>query len=31
MRISFFAAIGDLLVTGLTQTNVMDVRVILVV
>jgi glycerate-2-kinase len=26
----FFAATGDLLVTGLTQTNVMDVRVILV-
>ena len=25
---SFFAAAGDLLVTGLTQTNVMDVRVI---
>jgi hydroxypyruvate reductase/glycerate 2-kinase len=27
----FFAAVGDLLRTGLTQTNVMDVRVILVV
>ena len=27
---SFFAATGDLLVTGLTNTNVMDVRVILV-
>jgi hydroxypyruvate reductase/glycerate 2-kinase len=27
---SFFAATGDLLQTGLTQTNVMDVRVILV-
>jgi glycerate-2-kinase len=27
---SFFAATGDLLKTGLTQTNVMDVRVVLV-
>jgi glycerate 2-kinase len=27
----FFDAVGDLLRTGLTQTNVMDVRVILVV
>ncbi len=27
---SFFDALGDLLKTGLTQTNVMDVRVILV-
>jgi hydroxypyruvate reductase/glycerate 2-kinase len=27
---SFFAATGDLLQTGLTQTNVMDVRVILI-
>jgi len=26
---SFFAATGDLLQTGLTQTNVMDVRVLL--
>ena len=26
----FFAATGDLLRTGLTQTNVMDVRVVLV-
>jgi len=26
----FFAATGDLLQTGLTQTNVMDVRVILI-
>jgi hydroxypyruvate reductase len=27
---TFFAAARDLLVTGLTQTNVMDVRVLLV-
>jgi hydroxypyruvate reductase/glycerate 2-kinase len=27
---NFFAATGDLLITGLTETNVMDVRVILV-
>jgi glycerate-2-kinase len=27
---AFFAATGDLLVTGLTGTNVMDVRVVLV-
>lgn len=27
---AFFAAVDDLLVTGLTQTNVMDVRVILI-
>ena len=30
IRISYFAGLGDLIVTGPTNTNVMDVRVILV-
>jgi len=29
-RLSFFRKIGDLLITGPTQTNVMDVRVLLI-